>query len=192
MHPPEYNLALARAILESLEPFLQSPDPFWQLTSPGGNRSIPFPRLSLGALALTLDEIRAAEDEVEPAVRAAGQAAEREFDRIRQKWTVAVERKALSESSQRLAVWKAYLQDLGDARADPVDYPHEVRQRVILARLLEFARANPDSRGTALAVDTWDGVLRNMFVPGPFVWGILLKTVYPETGFWFLYGTIRN
>ncbi|HLC03105.1 MAG TPA: hypothetical protein VJK02_08720 [Anaerolineales bacterium] len=192
MHPPDYNLTLARAILSEFEPFLQSPDAFWPLSATSPRPGIPFPRLSLGALLLALAELRAAEADVDPAGRDAGQAVKREFDRIRQKWAVALEHKALSESSQRLSIWRAYLQDLSDARADPADYPREVRQRVVLARLLEVARQSPDSRTAIGSLAEWDSILRGLLIPGGFIWDARLKDVYPEEDFWFLYGTIRT
>lgn len=191
MHPPEYNLALARAILEDLEQFLQSPEAFWPLTIPSPSPGVPFPGLSLGALLLTLDELRAAEADADAAGRSASRAFEREFDRICQKWAVAVARKALTEASQRLSVWRAYLQDLSDARADPTDFPRDVRQRVILSRLSGLARANPGSREIAEAVEEWDSILRRSFIPGDFIWDARLMLIYPELDFWFLYGAIR-
>jgi hypothetical protein len=190
VQPPEYNLALAQAILEQLEPFLQAADAFWPLSARPPGSGIPFPRLSLGALLLTLDELRATEPALDPAGRSATQAVEADFDRISQKWTVAVERKALSESSQRISIWRAYLDDLRDQRADPADYPQEVRQRVALSRLLELARLSPDSRQTTEAVEHLDEFLRSLLVPSGFVWDERMKSVYPEEDFWFLYGGI--
>jgi hypothetical protein len=191
VHPPEYNLALARAILEQLEQFLQSDDAFWPLPARPPSPGIPFPRLSLGALSLALDELRAVETDIEPSARSAIQAVEREFDRITQKWTAAVERKALAEASQRVSVWRAYLQDLRDLRTDPADYRQEVKQRVILSRLLGLARSNPDNRVTIGALEGLDRNLRSLFAPGDFIWDIRLERVYPEADFWFLYGGIR-
>lgn len=192
MHPPDFNLALASAILEQLEPFLQSTDAFWPISAVSPSPGVPFPRLSLGVLLLTLDELRASEADLDPAGRAAGQVVEREFDRIRQKWAVSIEQKALLESSQRLSIWRSYLQDLTDARAEPADYIHEVRQRVVLAHLLELARRNPDGRATLGSLAEWDRVLRSLLVPGDFIWDARMKIVYPDRDFWFLYGTIRE
>jgi hypothetical protein len=192
VHPPEYNLTLARAILEQLEHFLQSADAFWPISARPPTPGAPFPRLSLGALLLTLDELRAVEADAGPAVHSATQVVKREFDRISQKWAVAVERKALAEASQRLSVWRSYLQDMRDGRTDPTDYIQEVKQRVILSRLLEQTRSSPDVNTTTSVLDGLDRDLRSMFVYGEFVWDARLKRVYPEEDFWFLYGELRT
>jgi hypothetical protein len=190
VHPPEYNLALARAILDQLEQFLQSDDAFWPLSARPPRPETPFPRLSLGALLLAFDELRAVEIDAEPTARSAMQAVEREYDRISQKWAVAVERKALAEASQRLSVWRAYLRDLDDGRADPTDYRSEVKQRVMLSRLLGLAQSNPESRAAIGALRTLDGDLRSLLAPGGFIWDSRLERVYPEADFWFLYGEL--
>lgn len=191
MHPPEYNLTLARAILEQLEPFLHTDDAFWPLSVRPPHPGVPFPQLSLGVLLLTLDELNAVEMDVEPATRSAIQSVERELDRITQKWTVAVEGKALSEASQRLSVWRAYLQDTRDGRTDQADYRQEVKQRVILGRLLGLARSSPDGQDAVVALLELDEELRSLFAPGGFIWDARLERIYPQAEFWFLYGGIR-
>ena len=188
MHPVDYNLGMARAMLDELEAFLQSPDVFWPLSRSSPDTESPFPRLSLGAVLLTLDELRAAEPDLTPAELTATQVVEREFDRIRLKWTVAVEHKALGEMSQRLSIWRAYLQDLGESRAAAEDYPLEVRQRVTLARLSDLAGRNPAIEPTPQSLRQLDDTLRARFEPAKFIWDIRLKAVYDPARFWFLYG----
>jgi hypothetical protein len=192
VHPAEYNLALARAILDQLEPFLQAADAFWPLSARSPTPATPFPQLSLGALLVTLDELRASEAEGDAPIQSGFQAVERDFDRIAQKWRAAAERKASAESSQRLSIWRAYLHELDEGHADAADYAGEVRQRVILSRLLGIARADPHARDTASAVEASDQVLRRRFAPGEFIWDIRLRGVYPKEDFWFLYGTVRG
>jgi hypothetical protein len=191
VHPVDYNLAMARAMLDELEAFLQSPDVFWPLSHNSSDARSPFPRLSLGVVLMTLDELRAAEPDLAPAELTAIQVVEREFDRIKLKWTVAVEHKALGEMSQRLSIWRAYLQDLSESRSGAEDYPMEVRQRVALARLLDLAGRNPGIQGTAQSLSQLDDSLRASFEPGEFIWDQRLKAVYAPAGFWFLFGRPR-
>jgi hypothetical protein len=91
-----------------------------------------------------------------------------------------------------LSVWRSYLQDMRDGRTDPTDYIQEVKQRVILSRLLEQTRSSPDVNTTTSVLDGLDRDLRSMFVYGEFVWDARLKRVYPEEDFWFLYGELRT
>ena len=179
-------------MLDELEAFVQSPDVFWPLSHTSPDTGSPFPRLSLGVVLLTLDELRAVEPDLAPAELTATQVVEREFDRIKQKWTVAVERKALAEISQRLSIWRAYLQDLSESRSGAEDYPMEVRQRVALARLLDLAGRNPGIQPTAQSLRQLDDLLRAWFEPGEFIWDQQLKAVYTPTGFWFLFGRPRE
>jgi len=191
VHPVDYNLGMARAALDELEAFLQSPDVFWPLSHNSLVTGSPFPRLSLGVVLLTLDELRAVEPDLAPAELTATQVVGNEFDRIKLKWTVAVERKALGEMSQRLSIWRAYLQDLSESPSGTEDYPTEVRQRVALARLLDLAGRNPGIQPTAQSLRQLDDSLRARFEPGEFIWDHRLKAVYTPAGFWFLYGRPR-
>ena len=59
MPEAEASLAFAEAMVEDLEPYLKSPELHWPVTARLPASVHPAPRLSLGTLQLTLDELEA-------------------------------------------------------------------------------------------------------------------------------------
>jgi hypothetical protein len=182
--PPETQLAWFLTALEELPAFLPSGDVFRPLHHPP-------PRmvhdLSLGTMLLTIDSLTAGAEELTPAERAA-------WDRARLRWgaevssrAAAVEGKARAELPHRLNLWRSFLQDLAEKSSESERYAGEVRHRVIIERLAELSGALPDV-GLGRRVAEADQALRSRFEPGAFIWDAPLAALYPQTGFWFLYG----
>ncbi len=128
--PPETQLAWLASAVEDLDGFLLAPEVF-RPTFGGLHRD-----LSLGNVLLAVDALAAGEPLLPPARRAEATHVVRRWETTRSSRPVAVEDKALAELSPRLRAWGAYLQDLAVAPEEAARYPVEVRQRVILSRLL--------------------------------------------------------
>jgi hypothetical protein len=101
---------------------------------------------------------------------------------------VAIERKATREAHSRLQLWSAYLEELNESDAAHADYPQEVRQRVMVSRLLAWGGAGPELDANAERTHSLDSLLRRRFEAGPFLWETLLEQIYRMPDFWFLYG----
>lgn len=179
---PETQLDWLASALQDLEGFLVAPEVF-RPTFGGQHRD-----LSLGNVLLAVDVVTAGESLLPPERRGEASRAVRRWETIRSRRPVAIEDKALAELSPRLHAWGAYLQDLGATPAEAVRYPVEVRQRVILSRLLGLLAAREAAQPGRGRVQAADAALRRRFEPGPFVWEAILQEVYPPTDFWFLYG----
>jgi hypothetical protein len=191
MHPPDYNLLLANAMLDELEPYLLSSELFWPLEERAARGMAQFPRLTLGGLLLTIDELTAQEDEMTFGQAAALQQIRSLFAHNQVKWAVAIERKAVRELHCRLNLWRAYLMDLEEEGEGPENYAHEVRQRVKFQRLLVPASKHPEIELLNVSMQSLDSKFRSYFVTGPFIWDEGLESVYPPTDFWYLYGAPR-
>jgi hypothetical protein len=188
MHPIEYNLELGKAILEEIEPFLLSEEIFWPLNH-HSKRGMPyFPRLTLGTLLLTLDQLSVQFAAMSSSQKRAQQEIQSMLERVQLKWPAALERKAVRESQTRFNLWRAYLSDLEERKDTTGNYHNEVRNRVIHQRLQEFHRQTPHSQDGQSAMDGLDFYLRSSFKPGPFLWNEALIAVYPSPSFWYLYG----
>jgi hypothetical protein len=188
MRLPDQQLAFLQLLLDSLEAYLQSPQMFWPLELAAGLRSGTPSRLSLGVLALTLDALAAQELSLPAAQRRDQLQLTRQWEGHRLTWRVAVERKATLESRARLNLWSAYLDELDEAEAAGQDYPHEVRQRVMVARLNSWSGTGPETDRNAERTRSLDARLKGKFETGPFVWEASLEPVYPAPEFWYLYG----
>jgi hypothetical protein len=188
MHPIEYNLELGKAILEEIEPFLLSEEIFWPLNR-HSKRGMPyFPRLTLGTLLLTLDQLSVQIEGMSNSQKRAQQEIQSMLERVRLKWPAALERKAVRESQTRFNLWRAYLSDLEERKDTAENYQNEVRNRVMYQRLQDFQRPTPQTSDSQSAIDGLDFYLRSSFKPGPFLWDAALIPVYPSPTFWYLYG----
>jgi hypothetical protein len=192
MHPARYDLGLAAAMADELEDFLISGEIFWPLERRAPAGDPPYPQLSLGGLLLTLDELDAWEGELAPGEAAQLQALRRRVEGLRAKRGAAIARKAGQELRSRVNLWRAYLGDLEEGPRPVELYPHEVRQRVMAARLVETAADLPEAASSRRVLGELDAKLRRRFEAGPFVWDRRLARRYPPGDYWFLYGTPRS
>jgi hypothetical protein len=188
MRSPDHQLAYLQLLLDSLEPYLLSREIFWPL-EPGTGLSGETPsRLSLGALALTLDRLAVEEPDLPPSKKSSLLRLQRQWEAHQAKWRVAVERKAVLETHARLRLWSTYLDDLDETEGAREDYPHEVRQRVMVARLAPWSGAGEEAERNTEQTRVLDARLQRRFEAGPFVWEDDLSPIYAAPGFWFLYG----
>lgn len=187
----EYNLDLAGAMLEQLGVYLDSKVLFW----PMGRRHPPgeaaYPMVSTGGLLLVLDELAAAESEMRGHQRRRQGELVARFEAAQQERRVAIETKAAAEANSRLNLWRAYLQDLEHSEAGEWSYRNDVRQRVMLARLMDLLGGDPDLPELRSSLSRLDRRLRARFSAGDFVWDKRLRRVYPQEPYWYLYGKPR-
>jgi hypothetical protein len=193
MHPARYDLELAAAMADELEDFLISNEIFWPLERRAAAGDPPFPQLSLGGLLLTLDELDAWEGDLAPAEAGELGSLRVRVEEVRAKRGAAIQRKAGRELRSRANLWRAYVGDLEEEGARPVElYPHEVRQRVMAGRLVETAADLAEAAPPRRLLGELDSKLRRRFEAGPFVWDRRLAKRYPPGDYWFLYGTPRS
>ena len=191
MHPHEYNLNLVSYMLEEIEDYILSSEVFWPLSkrSPTGS---PLPRLTLGGLTLTLNELKAQENDLSPSQRADHDKLLLQMERVRVKWAVGLERKAAQELRSRLYLWRAYLNDIEERVDTAENYPYEVRYRVMFEHLADLSIRQPETRPWVDEMRSLDTRLRSFFVSGDFVWDARLEEIYPQSTFWYLYGFPRS
>ena len=190
MHPHEYNLNLAGFMLAEIEDYILSPEVFWPLSkrSPTGS---PLPRLTLGGLILTLNELKAQERDMSPSQRADHDKLLLQMERVRVKWAVGLERKAAQELRSRLNLWRAYLNDIQERVDTAENYPYEVRNRVMFEHLADLSIRQPEIQPLVGEMRSLDTRLMSIFVVGAFVWDVRLEDIYPQSAFWYLYGLPR-
>lgn len=188
MQDISYSLELLETMLEEFDDFLLSKETFWPLgSSSQGTGS--FPRLSLGQFLLTRDELRVQAEELEPEqVETYGRLEER-WQEIRSERPANLEKKALVEMSQRLNLWKAYVQELRESNQGAASYPTDVRHRALLTRLRPFVGDDEELQSMEDTLRQVDSRFRPIFRGGAFVWNPRLKPLYDEQEYWFLYGT---
>jgi hypothetical protein len=187
MRSAEDNLGLAQAMLEELEDYLLSAELFWPISRRASPGSPPDPRLTIGNLLLTLDQVELQTAKADALIRGRAAGVVQDWGTAQARWMAGLERKATQEARARLRLWRAFLEDLREEPNLAADYRGEVRNRVILTRLSQaFPVAGQTASETALhSLDAW---LRSAFRRGAFVWEAELRSVYPADPYWYLYG----
>lgn len=174
-------------MLENLEAYLISREIFWPLGDSVAGRLLP--RMTFGNLLLTIDQLTAQNPAMTSAQSTSFQRHTRYFDQFRTRRPAAIEKKALQEAGARLNLWKAYVADLREGQASGEHYAHEVRNRVMLARLSELSGSSQEYEDYLASAAPIDAALRALFAPGEFCWDGRLEAIYPPSTFWFLYGS---
>lgn len=187
MQPIDFNLELAASMLEQFDSYLLSKEAFWPLGGRAETGGI-FPKLSLGQLALTLDELKVQAEEMSPREIQQYQSLVGTFEEKRRQRPANLEKKAVAEIRQRLNLWKAYVADLRASTTAAESYANDVRQRVLLQRLQRHLREGERLEGLHSELTALDGRLHALFRPGAFVWHPRLRPLYDQHDFWYLFG----
>ena len=155
--------------IEELERYLLSNELYWPCHSPTPDMT----QLTPGGLLLVHARLRGR--------KATGlDALDARLDGIRSAWRSAWEGKTRREVHARSEMWREFLSGYhSDPRGVARLYSQHVRQRVMIALL----------GGTS---DPMDGLLKNIFRPGSFLWDAKLEDGFPQPDFWFLYGTLMT
>lgn len=188
MHAPEYNLKLARAMLDEFEDYLLSNELFWPLDPSALRDVLSVPRFTPGVLILVLDELNVQNIEMTTVQQTEHQKINLQMQHVLRMWPEAIGRKAAREMHSRLNLWKAYVNDLTEKIDRPDSYANEVRHRVIFERISELAARQTDAETTIQNGHLIDVTLQGIFKPGEFIWDPRLRTIYTQDPYWFLYG----
>ncbi|HEY71544.1 MAG TPA: hypothetical protein G4O08_13285 [Anaerolineae bacterium] len=189
--PTDHNLSLVDAMMAEMEPYLLSGEVFWPLESRPPRGGLAFPRLTLGGLLLTLDQLEAVQGEISTAQVADLRRQNMRMDQLRFKHAVALENKAAREAGSRLNLWRAYIGDLEEMPGRAGNYAYEVRHRVMLTRLETFGAEHVDFLKAVSAAKSVDRRLRRVFKQEAFIWDERLQQTYPPQQYWYLYGQPR-
>ncbi len=190
MKDKTYDLAFLRSGYEELESYLLSDELFWPLTGHPSGQPVPFFKLTLGNLLLSMQRLSAYDlgGDLSPQERAEFTKLQASVEATQQKWQVAWQKKASQEFLSRFNQWVHVLNDLKTAPFNNAPYyANEVRIRVLLELLAPYTA---DHQGYNLI--PLDAVLKNLLKPAPFLWGEALAPGFPEKTYWFLYGEIKQ
>jgi hypothetical protein len=191
MHSIQHNLDCAQMMAEELETYLLSDELFWYLPE-GSVKKPPCPALTLGGLWLILDELKVQEVEMQKEDLNRYKEISRTIEGFQNQWAVAWEKKAVKELSSRQHLWRAFLTDVEQGKAERSRYTSEVKNRVIASYATRESSKQPGSKASQDKLRALDSRLRTMFESGQFVWDEPLQPMYPKDEFWFLYGELKE
>ena len=186
MHSIIANLSLLDSMLNEMETYLLSEEIFWPMSIRKTAHASRL-RLTLGNLLLTLDELDAQKAEMSDKQKIEYSDLKKRFEQIRDKWAAAMERKATFEIGARLNLWKSYIQDVEQDSEMMENYAHEVRNRLLLSRLIDLVGGDSGLEKSKGRIRQLDKILSQYVSPGEFVWDDRLRSIYPPERFPFLY-----
>lgn len=183
----EYEIRFLQAGLDSLESYLLSDDLFWpvDIHPPAGEPA--YPKLTLGSLLLSRARLASF-----PKSQAQADQSTQLFskmDSIRVRWKVAWEKKAAHSFSVRLRMWRDYIEEYRNAPQENTDrYGYEVRLRAMLTLLK--GEGSGAIQAEVDLLNALDRFLRSVLVSSDFIWGLELRSGFPEQEYWYLYGKL--
>jgi hypothetical protein len=149
--------------IPQLKDYLLSNEVFWSLGKD--------PQLTLGNVLLAQASLDGAEAE-KTAIAA-----------HKKEWHSAWQKKAEKEFGTRLRLWTEYLSELSEKPSRHAGYyASEVRNRV----LMELLAGEVPALKSQLA--PLDARVKALLSGDDFLWGEELKSKFPKSGYWFLYG----
>jgi hypothetical protein len=182
----EASRVYLQAALKEMQAYLLSAQLFWPLSGLPVSPGSPFPHLTLGNVILAFDALAAADAAAGGARCAERQRLEAQWEAQRTRWAVHVEAKAQRELASRLRQWKAYVEDVCEARRAE-DYTSSVRPRLIAERLLGLLPQGTEVARECEQLHLLDSRIAPYLQAGPFVMDSALQAGYPEQAFPFLY-----
>lgn len=185
----QYDLIYLKAGIAELKDFLLADDLFWPVGVNPPSEEPPYPQLTMGGLLLARRRINGRQLPVDQETQITKLL--REMESIASDWKVAWSRKAAREFQMRLNMWRNFVEEYRkdpDGNADR--YPYEIRLRVMLHLLKSEAEELNSAELEMLA--GLDSLLKEMFVPGEFVWDETVKEGFPSEVYWYLYGELHE
>ena len=185
------DLATLRAFLAEIELYLKSDVIYWPMGGQVFGQQMP--ALTLGGLLFVRRTLSARRNQLVPTQTI-------EFDQLDQqaeaffgRWPANIEKKALKEISSRLNVWAAALDECNESPAACIENYHTtVNSRVYLALLMPLVARLGEADKFRARLAVLDSQLRNMLIPGNFIWDAALAPAFSREEFWFLYGQPRR
>ena len=178
----ERDLKEAQVMADNLVPYVYEDELYLQL---GGS----MPSLTLGALLMRLRRLRRLHNKLTGAQAELLQRVEAKHESIRSEWQTNYVKKLLREVDSRLNNLSAYFKDCeDDPRLCANAYMPEALRRTIIQEILdELPGSEIQQAGLDTKCQKVDGRLRRYVRPSDFVWDGMLKVVYPEKPYWWLY-----
>lgn len=185
----EQDATVLAAMVEQMDQYLDSDILYWP--APRGG----MPVLTLGGYLLREYRLKALAGLLPAGQQAQISAAVTQFNQVLADRVVRFEKKAHHELEARLRQWEETLKDMDRGTFDrSSNYSTAVETRAIIQALLDRLAMPPfrAEQRPAQHLSLLDTRLRNIWVPGEFVWPEAWEGAYPRGEYWWLYGSPRT
>lgn len=180
------DVDILEAMTAEMATYLDSDVLFWPLTG-------SLPRLTLGGYLMREQRLLALRNLLSDAERARVEAAVVQVNQALDERIVRFETKANNELEARIRQWNEYLKDVVNEGA-AAGYMSAVEARLTAQAIIERLSMPPYQLETHATqqLAAVDNRLRNMWVPGDLVFAADWQPAYPQSTYWYLYGSVRQ
>ncbi len=174
------DLREVREMIDAFVPYIYEDELY-------GRSSMSGPSLTPGAILLRLNRLRALHGEMSSSQAAAFDDLQGRFTSISKEWNSHYTKKLVREAEARLRDVQTYLSECkDDVKLCANAYlPEALRRTMIEAILAELPESERES--LSAKVKSADSGLRRYVESSEFIWGSALRSVYPESTYWWLY-----
>jgi hypothetical protein len=166
-----------------MDDYLRSDTLLWRLS---GSASLP--RLTPGGFLLASRRLEARSST--PAELIGLRKIAERMDTIRRKQGKDWEKKIKQEMPMRLNLWQEFLTDWQESPENQWDlYPRQVEWRVMISLLSDETMLLPAEQELLTELDR---VVESAWLAGEFIWEPEIQAVFPQPGFWYLYGRMTS
>lgn len=181
------NLNALTAMASNLVPYLYEDELFGHL---GGN----LPKLTIGGLLMRVHQLRQLEPQLSAKQQQELHDAVMNWESERSEWMTHYEQKILRELESRLGALRWYLDDCAkDPGACNNGWLNEAEKRTMIEHLVteaaEFDILTDELQGQLAGIDS---NIRQFHKAGDFIWPAQLQDVYPQSTYWWLYGSMTD
>lgn len=178
----ERDLKEAQVMIEALVPYVYQDELYTLL---GGN----MPSLTLGAVLMRLRRLRMLHNRMTSAQAEQFQQIEAKHEAVREEWRTHYHKKLLREAESRLNNLSAYFKECEDDPATCANaYMPEALRRTIIQEILdELPASEAEPSDVQEKSRKSDARMRRYVQPSSFIWDAMLKPVYDEKTYWWLY-----
>lgn len=178
----ERDLKEAQVMVEALVPYVYQDELYTLL---GGN----MPSLTLGAVLMRLHRLRVLHNRMTSAQAEQFQQIEAKHQAVRDEWQTHYNKKLAREADSRLNNLSAYFKECEDDPATCANayMPEALRRTIIQEVMNELPASEVEQSGLRDKCRKSDARMRRYVQPSSFVWDAMLKPVYDEKTYWWLY-----
>ncbi len=180
------DVDVLEAMAAEMETYLDSDVLFWPLSG-------SLPRLTLGGYLMREHRLLALRDLLSEEEQARVEAAVTQVNQALDERIVRFETKANNELEARIRQWNEHLKDAVN-EGTITGYASAVEVRLMIEAIINRLSMPPyqlDGRITQ-QVGLLDGRLRNLWIPGDFIYPTEWQPAYPQATYWYLYGSVRQ
>ncbi|MBZ0292251.1 MAG: hypothetical protein K8L99_06750, partial [Anaerolineae bacterium] len=146
-------------------------------------------------LLMRLRRLQALEESLTPAQKTRLESLLSRFEEVTREWHVHYEQKLVREANSRLDAMRAFFQEASEnPRLASSAYRPEALRRTITEEILRtLAEMNVESAELRSKVNQTDSRLSSVAgQPADFLWDDVLKPIYPQRPYWWLYRKPRD